>query len=130
MSRAQKLAETFKKEIAFVIQKHLNDDRIGFVSITDVIMSDDLTNAKIYFSCMGSEQEQKRTMRGLFSAKSFIRSSLAKKVRLRQVPELQFIKDDSLERGSKIIEKLNQLKQEREAREQLLSEDQTETNGG
>ena len=127
MSRAQRLSEIFKKEIAYILQKQLNDDRIGFVSITDVIVDEDLSHAKVYFSCMGSEQEQKRSMRGLFSAKSFIRTALAKKIKLRYMPELKFLKDDSLERGSLIIEKINQLQKEREAREQALSGDQTAT---
>lgn len=123
MSRAEKLAETIKKDIAEIISKKLQDQRIGFISITDVIISDDNHVAKVYVSCFGDAREKNRSMNGLRSAKSFIRSILAKKLGLKYMPDLVFIKDDSLDRGSTIIDKLEELKREREAREQKESAD-------
>ncbi len=124
MSRVEKLAETIKKDIAELIAKKIKDQRIGFVSITDVVLAEDSSVAKVYVSCFGDSTEKNRSMNGLRSAKSFIRSTLAKKLQLKHMPDLVFIKDDSLERGSAIIEKLDQLKREREAREQSESTDQ------
>jgi ribosome-binding factor A len=94
-----------------------NDHRIGFVSITQVSVSPDLSSAKIFVSCMGTEEEKKRSMRGLRSASSFIRSTVSQKIDLRYMPKLIFIRDDSLEEGDRILDKLAKLKAEREVKE-------------
>ena len=117
MSRAERLAELLKAEISSVIRGKLNDHRIGFVSVTEVKVTDDLAQARIYVSCLGTEAEKKKSLRGLISAIPFIRGHLAKTVQTRIVPDLRFLADDSLEIGSQRIDLLNKLAQERNARE-------------
>jgi ribosome-binding factor A len=117
MSRAERLAELLKAEIGAIILHKLNDHRIGFVSITEVQASADLSSAKIFISCLGAPEEKKKTLRGLISAIPFIRGILAETIDTRLVPKLRFILDDSLDAGGKRLEILNKLTKEREARE-------------
>lgn len=117
MSRAERLAELLKREISTVIQSKLNDHRIGFVSITEIKVTDDLSQARVFVSCMGTEEEKKKSLRGLISAIPFIRGYLADHIQTRIVPDLRFTLDDSLDIGAQRIELLNKLAQEREQRE-------------
>ena len=121
MSRAERLAELLRTEIGNIILHKLNDQRIGFVSLTEVQASADLSSAKIFISCLGTPQEKKKTLRGLISAIPFIRGILAKTIDTRLVPKLRFILDDSLNAGNKRLEILNRLVQEREPREKRLA---------
>ena len=91
------------------MRKNVGDERVGFVSITEVKVSNDLRHAWIYYSALGSDKDKKKTEKGLNSAKGYIRSHLCKTLNLKIIPELHFKPDDSLERGSDIINKLNAL---------------------
>jgi len=103
MSRAERLAELLKKEISNILLKKLNDHRVGFVSITDIDVSDDLKNAKVYVSCLGESEEQKKSIKGLKMAAPFIRSLLAKNIYQKNIPKFSFYYDDSLDHGSNTI---------------------------
>ncbi|GAB4341081.1 MAG: hypothetical protein Kow0099_17520 [Candidatus Abyssubacteria bacterium] len=87
-----------------MVTRGIKDPRIGFASITSVEVSGDLRHAKVYFSVYGSEQERKATIAGLKSAAGYIRRELGQRIRLKRVPELSIIYDESLERGSRILE--------------------------
>lgn len=100
--RIKRLQEEIKKETSFIIQRKVKDPRLGFVSITDVELSRDYSYCKIFISVLGDENEREQTMEGLHKATGFIRSELAKKLRLKTVPKLSFHYDQSLEYGSKI----------------------------
>ena len=117
MSRAERLAELLKTEISAIIRGKLNDHRIGFVSITEVQASDDLSFARIFISCMGTEEEKQKSLKGLISAIPFIRGILAETIDTRIVPNLRFVLDDSLAKGDQRLELLNKLTKEREERE-------------
>jgi ribosome-binding factor A len=107
MSRADRVAALIKIEVAKVIPR-LNLGKECLVSITDVWISDDLGFAKIFVSMLGDEKARKKALRVLSKAKGFVRHEL-RELELRIVPELRFIYDDSLERGSRIIKALNEL---------------------
>lgn len=111
--RLEKLAASIKESVSLILTKDVNDPRIGFVSITDVTITPDLQHAKIYVSCMGSEEEQSKSMQGLSSATPFIRGKLGDTLFLRFVPEIMFIQDTSLERGSRILALMNKLEREK-----------------
>lgn len=121
MSRSERLAHLLRNEIGTIILTKLNDHRIGFVSITDVEVSDDLSSAKVLYSCFGSEEEKKKTLKGLISAIPVIRSILAETIELRIVPKLRFIQDNSIEEGDRKIAIINKLTAERAQREQQQS---------
>ncbi|WP_225977627.1 30S ribosome-binding factor RbfA [Nostoc sp. CENA543] len=93
----------------------IKDDRVGtgMVSVTDVDVSGDLQHAKIYVSIYGTEEAKAETMAGLKSATGFVRSELGARVRLRRTPEVVFIEDRSIERGTKVLSLLNQLQYQR-----------------
>jgi ribosome-binding factor A len=101
-----------KQEIADILMRKIKDPRIGFVTITDVEVTDDLKNAKVFVSIYGGDK--KATLKGLESASHFIRSELGKRMRLRVVPELLFRFDGTVEQGAHIMELLHEIEQEKE----------------
>ena len=94
----------------------IKDNRVGIsmVSVTDVDVSGDLQHAKVFVSIYGSDQVRSETMAGLRSATGYVRGELGHRMRLRRTPEVIFIEDRSLERGTEIISLLNKLSQERQ----------------
>lgn len=113
--RISRVAELIKREVSQMLLHGIKDDRVGagMVSVTDVDVSGDLQHAKIYVSIYGTEEAKAETMAGLKSATGFVRSGLGSRVRLRRTPEVIFIEDDSLERGTKVLTLLNKLQDER-----------------
>jgi ribosome-binding factor A len=113
--RVSRVAELIKREISQMLLNGIKDDRVGtgMVSVTDVDVSGDLQHAKIFVSIYGTEEAKAETMAGLKSATGYVRSELGSRVRLRRTPEVQFLEDHSIERGTKVLNLLNQLEQER-----------------
>ncbi|MGM3308734.1 30S ribosome-binding factor RbfA [Anabaena sp. WFMT] len=113
--RVSRVAELIKREVSQMLLNGIKDDRVGtgMVSVTDVDVSGDLQHAKIFVSIYGTEEAKAETMAGLKSATGYVRSELGARVRLRRTPEVIFVEDDSLERGTKLLSLLNQLKQDR-----------------
>lgn len=110
MTRLDRVGEFIRAEISAILKKKVNDPRIGFVSLTGVTMSPDLKYAKIFVSILGDETEKLKTLEGLKSAKSFIRGELGNVLELRLVPELNFVRDESIERGDRILGLLSKIK--------------------
>lgn len=110
--RQQRVREAYRQELSQLIQRELKDPRIGFLSITDVEVSGDLRQVKVYVSVMGDQQVKEETMAALDRARSFLRSEMGKRVRLRYTPELFFYLDQSIERGVRLKGLLDQLGQE------------------
>ncbi|MFM2064284.1 MAG: hypothetical protein RLZZ507_3955 [Cyanobacteriota bacterium] len=113
--RVSRVAELIKREISQMLLNGIKDDRVGtgMVSVTDVDVSGDLQHAKIFVSIYGTQEAKAETMAGLKSATGYVRSELGARVRLRRTPEVIFVEDCSLERGTKVLSLLNQLKQDR-----------------
>lgn len=113
--RVSRVAELIKREVSQMLINGIKDDRVGtgMVSVTDVDVSGDLQHAKIYVSIYGSEEAKAETMAGLKSATGFVRSELGARVRLRRTPEVIFIEDRSIERGTKVLSLLNKLENQR-----------------
>jgi len=89
--------------------RKVKDPRIGFVTVTGVDLTDDLKIARVYISCL-KEEERELTLDILNSAKSFIRSEVGKRVRLRALPSLEFRIDESLGYGDRIDKLLKEIK--------------------
>ena len=96
-----------KEEIADILMRKVRDPRIGFVTVTDVVISDDLRNAKVFVSVLGEERAS--TLKALEHATPFIRSELGKRMRMKFMPELLFRYDDATERGTHIMELLHEI---------------------
>lgn len=105
--RAERVSDQMKKEIADILMRKIKDPRIGFVTVTDVELADDLRNAKVFVSVYGEDKTS--TLKGLESASPFIRSELGRRLRMKFVPELLFRYDDSVERGAHIMELLHDI---------------------
>src|SRR5690349_16927682 len=103
--RAGRVGEQIKKELSQLIQSELKDPRIGFVTVTGVDVTNDLSQAKVYLSVLGDNEQKNNTLKALEKANGFLRSELGKRVRLRHTPELIFKFDESIAYGSH-IEKL------------------------
>jgi len=117
--RVSKVASLIKREVSQMLLQGIKDDRVGMgmVSITDVDVSGDLQHAKIFVSIYGTDEVREETMAGLKSATGYVRSELGHRMNLRRTPEVLFIEDRSLERGTHMISLLNKLSEEREQRE-------------
>lgn len=122
IQRAKKVAEAIQKEISTLIIKGLKDPRIGFVTITAVDASSDLSLAKVFFTVIGDEKARSDSAAGLKSAIPFIRREIGKQLRLRIVPELVFHYDSSIDYGHHIESLLKEI-QEKEAHDRGDSQD-------
>ena len=109
--RSEKVADLIHKEISEMLIKSLKDPRIGFVTITRVMVSEDCRFAKIYFSVMGSLSERDKSAMGLNSAKGYIRKELGKRMGLKFTPEIMFQFDPSIEYAIHIEEVIQHLHQ-------------------
>jgi ribosome-binding factor A len=117
--RVARVAELVKREVSMMLQRDIKDDRVGvgMASITEVVVSGDLQHARIFVSIYGSEEARQETMVGLAAATSFIRREIGQRVGLRRTPEIIFEEDRSYERGVKVLSLINQLSEERLAKE-------------
>lgn len=113
-TRAERLAEVIKIEASDIIHRDLKDPRVGFTSITDVVVSPDLRHAKIFVSVLGDEAAKRRTMEGLDRARGHVRSVLGARLSIRFVPEILFRLDESIERGSRIVSLMREVEEEKE----------------
>ena len=110
--RQDQLGELIGQELSDLIHNRLKDPRVGFASITGVEVSGDLRHAKVFVSVMGSAEEQQATMRALGHAGGFLRHELAQRLTIRYTPELAFRLDESIARGSHLIELIRQVREE------------------
>jgi ribosome-binding factor A len=99
--RSKRVSDLLRKEIADIIMYKLKDPRIGFVTVTGVDVTDDIKIARVYVSIL-KDDERKTTIDILNSAKSFIRSELSKRLRMKFIPSIEFRLDTSIEYGNKI----------------------------
>lgn len=104
------MGDQIRQEISEMLLRGLKDPRIGFVTITKVTVSDDLRQAKVYYSVFGGEQEKEDSYQGLESATGYIKRELGRRMRLKYMPEITFHFDDSLEYGAHIEELLQAVK--------------------
>ncbi|GER69003.1 ribosome-binding factor A [Weizmannia acidilactici] len=100
--RTSRVGEQMKKELSDIIGRKLKDPRVGFVTVTDVEVTGDLQQAKVFITVLGDDEKKKETLAGLEKAKGFIRSEVGNRIRLRKTPELFFEIDESIEYGNRI----------------------------
>jgi ribosome-binding factor A len=112
--RSDKVADLIQREISQMLLKSIKDPRIGFVTITKVNVSEDCRFAKVYFSVAGTLTERERSMKGLNSARGFVRKELGRRIRLRYTPEILFQFDPSIEYAIHMEELIQSIKQEKE----------------
>lgn len=108
--RIERVNTLMQRELSELIQRELRDPRLDeFVSVTEVSVSADLKYAKVYISSVGGQQKEQQILGALNSATGFLRSELAKKVSLRRTPELNFLWDNSIEHGDRILRLIDEV---------------------
>ena len=108
--RADRVADLIKAEISDILLKEVNDPQVREVTVTDVKVTDDLRQAKVFFVRIGENICNEETTKGLQRATGFLRRELGKRLRLRYVPEIKFIFDESFEYGDHINRLLAEIK--------------------
>jgi ribosome-binding factor A len=116
--RVNRVGEQMKKELGDIISRKIKDPRIGFVTVTDVQVTGDLQQAKVYISVLGDEEQRENTLKGLAKAKGFIRTEIGQRIRLRKTPELIFEFDETMAYGNRINSLIHELQREEQADEE------------
>ena len=108
--RPERVAHLMQREVADILQNKRRDPRVAsMVSVTDVEIAHDLSYAKVFVSILADGAERDRTLKALTSAAGFVRHELAPRMGLREMPELRFLLDDSIQRGARVDELLRKL---------------------
>lgn len=108
--RLVRVNQLIKEEVSLLIQRHLKDPRLGFVTVTEVDTTPDLKHAKVYVSVLGPEQQWAASFKALESARGFVWSWLRRHLDLRVTPEIMFRPDRSMEHAAHIQALLADLK--------------------
>ena len=111
--RPERVQEALRQEISRIVQNEIKDPRLGFTTITGVELTKDLRYAKIYFSVLGEEKEKRLALKGLNSAKGYIKGLISDRIKLRFMPQIEFKIDETLEHTKKIYDLLDKLKKEK-----------------
>lgn len=101
-SRSRRVADQIQRHMAEIIQLELGDPRVGMVTVTGVDITREFERARIYFSIFGNQDEVETTSKVLNQAAGYLRTVLAKRMKLRTTPQLVFIYDESLEKGNRM----------------------------
>ena len=96
--RPQRLGDLIQREVSELIRLEVRDPRVGMVTITSVDVSPDMSHAKIFFTVLEKDKLQE-TLAGLNRSAGFLRSQLARRIKMYTTPELRFVYDESVERG-------------------------------
>ncbi len=114
--RIERVNHLIRLELSELLQRHLKDPRLSqLLAINEVITSPDLKYARVYVSCICSDEEKQAYLKALGSAAGFLRTELAKRMRMRRIPELSFHWDKSIEHGAHILDLINKVKSDSES---------------
>lgn len=114
MRRPERVAELLQEEIAQIVGYELEDPRLVGVTVTEVRVSENLRDARVYVMIAGSESEHRAALEALRHASTYVRKQLGLSLGLRHTPELHFVRDTVEERGARVDQLLEQIKHEGE----------------
>lgn len=107
--KLERINNNILRELSYIFANDISDHNIKYVTVTAVKTSNDLSYAKVYITIL-NEEYKTETLKALKSAKGYIKKELAHRIELRQIPDLDFVYDDSIEHGNsieKIIKEIN-----------------------
>jgi ribosome-binding factor A len=107
--RTERIDELLRQEITSLLTKEIADPRIGFATVTDVETTPDLRHARLSVSVIGQPADRTATVRALEHAMPFVRRELGRRLRLKRIPEFTVRLDDSIERGTRVLQLINEL---------------------
>ena len=111
--RTDRIDQLLRQEIGEILARDIQDPRIGFVTITDVETAPDLSTARVWVSVIGQPEEREQTLKALQRAMPFVRHELGKRLRLKRIPQFHLELDDTLERGTRVLQLLNEIEEGR-----------------
>ena len=100
--RMRRVDEAVREVLSSRLAQGLKDPRIGFVTVTAVETSPDLRHARVYVSILGSDEERADTLEGLTSSHGYLQAALGSQLRMKRTPTLEFLHDDTVDRGFRI----------------------------
>ena len=106
--RRRRVSDEMRTQLAELLMHHVKDPRLGFVTVTEVRMSPDLSHARVFVSVLGGEEEESSALAALASAAGFLRREIGRRVRLRHTPQLHFEVDHTLDHSERIEELLRE----------------------
>jgi ribosome-binding factor A len=109
-SRPDRVADQIRSEVASMLARDVHDPGIGFVTITRVQVTPDLQHARIHYTSLGDDQARANTAKGLSRASVFLRRQIGSRLRLKRVPELEFVYDESIAGQDRIEQLLNDIR--------------------
>jgi ribosome-binding factor A len=107
-SRSDRVAEQIRRELAELIRLEIKDPRVSLVTITDVEITPDYAHAKVFYTTMVDSSQREELDRGLKRSAGFLRREIGRRVRIHHNPELHFVFDASVERGSHLSQLIDQ----------------------
>jgi ribosome-binding factor A len=107
-ARMRRVDEAVREVLSDAISTQLQDPRVGFVTVTGVNTSSDLRHARVYVSVLGDDEAREASLDGLRSAHGFLQGRVASELRLKHTPTLSFEYDESIDRGMRISELLEE----------------------
>ena len=114
--RVERVASLIRREISELLICGIKDERVnqGMVSVTTVEVAGDLQHCKIFVSVFGSDADKEQAMAGLRSASAFVKGELSRRLKMRRTPEVVFVLDRGIEKGTTVLGLLNRLEDERQ----------------
>jgi ribosome-binding factor A len=109
-SRPDRVADQIRSELALLLAREVHDPGIGFVTITRVQMTPDLQQARVFYTALGDPKARRNTERAIERAGSFLRRQVGSRLRLKRVPELTFLYDESVAGQDRIERLLNEIR--------------------
>jgi ribosome-binding factor A len=128
-SRASRVGDQVRAELAELLAREVHDPGIGFLTLTHVKVSADLQQARVFYTTLGDEKARKETSRALQRATPFLRRQVGQRLRLKRVPELSFLFDESIEKNDRITRILQELSTERAEASPAALDDTTKVEG-
>lgn len=112
--RLSRVEEACKEELSEILQREIKDPRIGFVTITELKLTADLRHARVFVSTLGSAEESEQTLAGLRSARGYLRFRLGKHLRLKYLPEIEFVHEHVAEEALRLDEIMRKVDEHQE----------------
>ncbi|MCP9882362.1 30S ribosome-binding factor RbfA [Cyanobium sp. Alchichica 3B3-8F6] len=114
--RVERVASLIRREVSELLIGGIKDERVsqGMVSVTTVEVAGDLQHCKIFVSIFGSEDDRSQAMEGLRSASVYVKGELGRRLKMRRTPEVVFVLDRGLEKGTSVLGLLNRLEEQRQ----------------
>src|SRR6185295_1675458 len=116
MRRPERVADTIREEISQIVGYELEDPRLTMVTVTDVRLSDNMRDARVYVTVSGDEKEHQKALTALQHAAPYVRKQLGLALNLPRTPEIHFVRDRVEEEGERVDRLLHEIEKDWESR--------------